>query len=599
MMRTESHRAQMAAHLTWLPRKQRALEACGAAALYCLLLLIATYPAIRHWSTQMMGGSWDTGQNIWNFWWVRQSVQQGDFLPYFTQMLYFPNGVSLAYHPLALYNAYQAVFLQEAAAFSLPAAFNTIAALSFLVSALTAYWLVKRLTQNAAAAFAAGLLFAFSPAHMSRLHFGHLEVFTSAQFLPLIALAAMCAGQTLQRRWTLLAAFLLAVTGWQSLQMALGAAMFASLILLLFGSARTQWRKLLIEWFLLAGLASVLLLPVVYPMLRDFADFYDPADASAGYILNSSDLLDFFVPDAAVSTFWRGVLNAAGEQSATGFFQLRGQRTAFLGLSTILLCLTALFVGTYKLTWRWWTVAIAFFVLALGPVLQVGGHVLPVPLPYALFLKIPILGLGRVPARFGIFVMLALAVIVGYCIDELSRRTQRRFAVGAFVSALVVVELVAIPMRMDNRLLTMPTFYSEIALPAPALSQGSVLDVPYDLVGAVGPACDYMVYQIVHQRPIVSGYISRTPQSAIHMLDNYPFVRQLRARLYDDKTPIAFSREMILQGRQELEALQVEYVVLHKTLLPDEDTQLITSALMEVIGAPIYENEQIRAWRLS
>jgi hypothetical protein len=107
-----------------------------------------------------------------------------------------------------------------------------------------------------------------------------------------------------------------------------------------------------------------------------------------------------------------------------------------------------------------------------------------------------------------------------------------------------------------------------------------------------------MVYQTVHQRPIVSGYISRAPQSAIHMLDDYPFVRQLRARQYGDDAPVEFSSAAIAQGKQELETLGVETVILHKRLVSYEDSQAMAGALTSAVGPPIHEDEEIVAWRI-
>ena len=587
----------MTAHQMPKSWARSAWEVLAAALLYLVLALAATYPAMNHWSTEMMGGSWDTGQNIWNFWWLGQSVRQGDFLPYFTRMLYAPDGASLAYHPLALFNGYQALILQRMLGATLPAAYNTIAAASFVAAALCAYWLVKKLTHNPAAALVAGIVFAFAPAHVSRLHFGHLEIFTSAGFVPLVALAAMTAARKHRMRYTVLTAVLIAAIGWQSLQIALGAGFLAGLLFLLFGDVRRQWRRLLGQWLLLTIMVAAMLLPVIYPMLRDFADFRDPSDPTSAYMANSADLFDFFLPDVSVSSFWRMVLKTSGE-SAAALFQGRAQRTVFVGFTVLALCIVALFVVDHKLTWRWWTVAGVFFLVSLGPVLQVGGQALALPLPYAALAQLPVLGLGRVPARYGVFVVLALAVIVGYCIDELGRRWSHRYLAALLPSVLIFVEVLAVPINMDNRLVTMPAYYREIMLPAANERAGSVLDVPYDLAGAIGPACDYMVYQTIHQRPIVSGYISRAPQPAVHMLDSLPFVHQLRARQYGDAAPVEFSPSEIANGRQELEALQVEYVILHKKLVSYADAQVMEDALTSAIRMPVYEDEDIVVWHL-
>lgn len=575
---------------------RRWFEVATITIVYSIMVLIAIYPTPLYWGSQMMGGSWDSGQNLWNLWWIEQSVQRGDVLPYYTQMLYAPNGVSLAYHPLALFNGFQSVLLRYLTGISLPAAYNSIATAAFLGSAITAYWLVRKLTQSMLAGFVAGIIFAFSPAHVSRLHFGHLEIFTSAQFIPLVTWSALKGAQTSKWRFVIGTAGLIAIIGWQSLQLALGSVFLAGIVWFLFGYSSNNVRSLLSRYFAMTGVTIIFLWPVAYPILRDFASFQGQFDQRLAAVLNSPDLFDFFIPYRSLSTFWKILLGSITDQSFTNFFQ--GNKIAFVGFIVILLSVYSLFVVPFKTTWRWWVIAAIFFLVSLGPELKIQEQSFRFPLPYTLLVELPVIGLGRDPTRYAIFLTLALGIIIGYAIEVMSRKSLGHRMGAALIGVLIFVESLAIPIRLDERLEKVSPFFHEIALETPSVSARNILDVPYDLFGAFGPACDYMVDQVVHQHPIVSGYISRTPESARRMLDSYPFVYQLRARLevYGDTAPLDFTSGLIEGAMEELRDLKIEYVVLHKKELATDDTRLTNSVLTHVLSTPIYEDDQIIAW---
>jgi len=546
----------------------------------------------------MIGGSWDSGQRIWDFWWTDKAVQQGNFLPYFTTMLYFPRGVSLAYHTLALFNGYQAVLFHRMIGMSFPAAYNTIAIIALLISAIGAYLLAFHLTHNKIAAFVAGIIFTFAPVHVSRLHFGHLGAFTSVQFLPWIILCIIKWGETRQWRYMIACAILTAAIGWQDLQIAFGTSLLIIILVLLFGHPRVDSRKFLLQCLVTALMILLLLFPVIYPMLRDSAEFKDQTNQTAASISNSPDLLDFISPDRSISLLWRVVLGRIGNQPLTDFYQIKGQKTVFIGVSVILLCIISLFTVSFKSTWRWWLIAITFLVISLGPVLQINRAQVFHHMPYALFSYLPMVGAGREPARFGIFVVLPLAFITAIFIEKISHGSFRNTLALLILCPLIYIELIAIPVKMDDRLVNVPEYYYTISKQS-TTQPGAILDVPYDLLGAVGPACNYMVYQTIHQRPIVSGYISRAPKSAVNMLDGYPFIHQLRARIYGDTEPVHFSDKLIGKGLNELRALKIAFVILHKSELSSDDAELMKNALTQAVNPPLYEDNRIVVWRIT
>ena len=276
------------------PLSKSWLELIIIAFVYFILIMLAVYPATRFWNSQMIGGSWDSGLFTWNFWWVTEAIHQGNFLPYQTNMIYYPSGASLAYHSLTLLNSYQAVILHQIG-LSFPAAYNTIVVISFFNCALFTYILVKSLTNNLPASFVAGIIFAFTSSHLNRLHFGHIDVFTSAQFIPLLTLCVLRACESKQLRYSFLGALFLAASVWQSLQIGLGAFVLATLLFALFGFKEIKRLDITARWMIMISVAGLLSLPVVYPMLRDMADFPDQSNQFISSLSNSPDLLNFFI----------------------------------------------------------------------------------------------------------------------------------------------------------------------------------------------------------------------------------------------------------------------------------------------------------------
>jgi hypothetical protein len=125
------------------------------------------------------------------------------------------------------------------------------------------------------------------------------------------------------------------------------------------------------------------------------------------------------------------------------------------------------------------------------------------------------------------------------------------------------------------------------------------MEVPYDLVGAQGPAADYMIYQTLHGKPIASGYISRTPAKNANMFQSYPFINQLRARIYNDKEPVSFSDNLIARGLKELKTMNVEYVILHKSFIPAPIASVYQAILTQVITEPVYVDDQLVVWHIT
>ena len=152
-----------------------------------LLTLFMTYPLIRRFTSAIPGDGFDGWQNYWNLWWVRQALLVEHTHPWFTDMLYAPVGVSLLFHTLNLFNGLTTLPIQLA--WGLFPAYNSAVLFSFAMSGLGAYLLARYVLgprSSRPAAFAAGIIFTFSPFHIAHL-LGHMQVI-SMEWVPFFAL---------------------------------------------------------------------------------------------------------------------------------------------------------------------------------------------------------------------------------------------------------------------------------------------------------------------------------------------------------------------------------------------------------------------------
>jgi hypothetical protein len=151
----------------------------------------------------------------------------------------------------------------------------------------------------------------------------------------------------------------------------------------------------------------------------------------------------------------------------------------------------------------WYFIAAFFFLMALGPVLRVNGEIVyEGVMPYTLLEKVlPFLKLSGVPVRMAAMITLSASVLAAMAITLIPRSPRGR--VFAFlIAAFLFVEY--LPKSLPATPTEIPNYVTALAdLP----NDGGVLDKAADT--------KYMqlYYQTVHRKPMVFGYVARTPSS--------------------------------------------------------------------------------------
>jgi len=564
---------------------------------HTLLALIATFPLIINFNNAVVGGG-DSVQNAWNFWWFQRALGN-QTSPFFSGDIYWPDGVSLAFHTFSPLNNLAALFFQVGLGMNLVLTFNTIAIASFILTGASFYYLAKYLVHNSGAAIVASIIFTFSPIRMSRVHFGNLGVF-STMFIPLAVLFTHKALKTNKWKYFVLAAIFLAAMTWTLRDSAFGLGLFLLAIILIDAFRRTKRKPRflgLLSFIVIAGLLS---LPAVWPMISDYAQFQHRTHPIEAAKANNADLLGFFIPDRLMTSVRLGkrimpvYFNFVSDIHSS-YYGNPAEKTVFVGYVVILLVLFALVFSRNRDVYRWSVVGLFFLILALSPTLFICGKEMISHLPYEWFFYIPLINFGRNPSRLTLFMMTCLAILSGYGLATLEEKFPRHKKISLIFGVLIFCEFLTIPMSLDWRFSNIPSFYDSFAKHQ---AVNAILDVPVDLYGAQGPASSYMLYQTVHEYPIVGGYISREPEYIYWPLE-HPFIHELRARLYNDTEPYNFSEDEISSAIIELQALNVSHVILHRDEVSESDFKIIREALASVLGQPFYEDDFLSTWEFS
>jgi len=524
---------------------------------YVLLTILMTYPLGLRLSSHLAGSGDDMWLFQWNNWWLRKVLSEG-LDPYFTAYLFHPHGVSLVYHNFSWLNT--GIWLALEPFVGSVAAYNVTFLLTFIIGGYATYALISYLTKSRTAAFVAGLVFAFSPYHLSQFNHPNL---ISVQWLPLCMLFLIRTVRKGRWRDVLLCILFLVLTALSRWQLLIFAAILMALYLgysLLFERGRWTRRTVLLVAIIGLGTATCIS-PLAYPLVAGLTNagtvdeiFTQQQDWA------QTDLLAYIVPNQFHPLF--------GQWVAPIYDHFRKNRgnVAFLGYSVLLLsgygALRARREGRY-----WLLAAVCLMMLALGPVLRLNGRLYPgIPMPYRLVGWIPLVKALRNSDRFNVVLSLPLAVLAGYGIAHLLASLKRRFsarrsdlaivATGVALAGLVLFEYLSIPLPT-----TVPLdspFYHELAHEA---GEFAILEVPMGR----GYSKAYMFLQTLHGKRLVEGHVSRTPSGAYDYIINHPFLESLSAQGDLDRSRCDLSRQL-----GSLAADNIRYIVIHKADVPQD-----------------------------
>lgn len=380
-------------------------------------------------------------------------------LALFSANIYYPNQDTLAYSDHQLSTALLALPLLAITHNPMQTA-NYMLIFNFFLSALGAYLLTNHLTKNRIAAIAAGLMFAFGAPRLAQVM--HLQLST-AGWIPLCLL--FLTRYTEKGRWydAALAGLFLVVqtlaTWYYGVMLAIAIILFLAVRLIM--KRQTFTLKWTLSLVLVLVLAGAVIAPFALPYLKIHSS--DPRFTRSVKEVDifSADVTDFAT---ASQQNWLWGSLTAGLRKTTLKRGGPTERSLFPGLLPLLLGIggaVVLFLkgeGEDRFQVRFWVALGALAVLlCLGTKLYFFGHSLNLPMPYDVFYYLfPGFKVLRVPARFIVLVLLALAVLSAYGIRAglawLGKKKSIALAglVALAVVALLLVDLMSVPLPMHK-----------------------------------------------------------------------------------------------------------------------------------------------------
>lgn len=334
------------------------------------------------------------------------------------------------------------------------------------LAAFGGFLLCREVTANYLAAFIGGWLYGFSAfvgAHM----LGHLNL-AFVVWVPLLGLIAMrvARGSTTRRRaigaFGVLVALQLGTSTEITLQLTVFGLLVLGVIALLASAQRPALRQVVAAaipgWLMGALIMSPLL---IQQALAGRTDWHPARRA------DSQDLLAPVIPDP-------GLLFSLGAGLSDSFTSGLAERGAYLSIFGVALFVVLAWRARGTLAGRALPLlGLITFLFALGPLLHVAGRELPVPMPAAAFVFLPVFDL-MITGRFGLFMALTLALAAAVAITD---RHIRRWALP--LALLTVVATLPDP--------TSSLRWSDASTP-PALAAGATSPVYEQLVITLPPA---------------------------------------------------------------------------------------------------------------
>ena len=535
-----------------------------------------TWPLAARIATHLPGATTDTLVHYWNGWWVRQALASRQ-TPFHTSLLFYPRGISLAFHNFAWLNIAAWLLLRPLVGGFV--AYNVPLLVNLALCGFAAFLLARDLTNDARAAFLGGLIYQCWPFRLHQLDHPNL---ISTQWIPLFLLFLVRAVR--RQRWqdAVLAATFLALTGYTRWQLLIPAAILGGIYGLCSLATRTESRRrVALALSLVAAVAVLALLPAAVVLAGEWRTASADLLVAEDEVALQTDLLAYVTPSSS-----HPVLGPLARPAYDRYYADRsgGRRfPAYVGATALLLALLgAGTAGRKSLPWVF--MSLVLVLLALGPVLRVGGRLYPsAPMPYRLASRLPFVRLLRFPDRFNMFLALPVAVLAAYgCRAVLANARHARWLAPGILSLLtgvVLFEYLAVPVPLQRTQLS--PYYAELAAEP---GDFAILNLP------LGPqqSKHYMFAQTFHQRPILQGKTARFPEGTYDYLDAHLWLRSLRYS--GEMSPSATDL-----GRQlgSLAEDGVRYVALHKALL---DAGRLARWQRQLLTNPSYEDGQLAVY---
>jgi hypothetical protein len=494
----------------------------------------------------------DAGTYVWDFWWMLHQVEHlGN--PWFTRSIAAPVGSQLGYH--ALMPLEGVLMLPVTLVFGASASYNLLSILMPGLLCYAAYRTARLWLRSEAGAIAAGAFYGLST-DLAWHAWYQLNLAAGMLFLPLALEAAVRLTRRPGWRQSIVLGVVLGASLLTDQQSAVFAIVVAVGALLPWLLRREPGRRDgedgdstpapgLMRKLGVAGAAAAVALVVSSPQLVAMA-----AQARSGGASYPLSLVSHYYTKYSVSL--NGAFSLSPRAIQLGLTPLKAvsyQGIAADGLPTYGLVLSVLAVFGLAVSWRrpsaWWLAALwlGATALALGPTLQIGGHVyVPVGvtwpgvrvsalMPYTWFVQLPGMSGFREAARLVMLGLLPASLLAGAAIDWL------RYHLAWLLVPVALLAWLEAGWGGTAHIKVMRTALPAVDRPIAADHSGSlVVDVPWGVLGGVplpgegdrfDPEAEVLATADGHPRAV--GYLSRLSLQVTAQLQRNAFYAGLQA----------------------------------------------------------------------
>lgn len=420
--------------------------------IYAAVAVFLTSDVWRAPTTRWIGSCCDQEQAMWFLSWIPYVFRHG-VDPFVTYQLNAPSGANLLWNasvPLI------GVLVAPITVLGGPIlAFNVALVGGLILNAWVAFMVLRRYARGTLGPFVGGAVYGFSPYVMARATM-HLNL-VEAWMLPLFLL--LLDEIVVRRRhaaWRLgVGLGVLATCQLLTSEELLAMSVFAAGVLVALLAASRPHDLLsggrrLAEALFVATLVFLVLAgwPLAVQFLGPLRITGRVQDASSF----STDLLNLIVPTRS-----QWFAPAAATQLSDHFSGLTHEANAYVGLPLTMVLAAIVARGWNDIRVRTAGLAAAvYFVVSLGPYLHIGGVSTGWPLPWLPLTSVPIVE-NILPARFAVFMWLAIAVVVTVAVDNGAQRRLR--SALPRLATLIVALAVIFPAQVMSSTADVPQFF--------------------------------------------------------------------------------------------------------------------------------------------
>jgi hypothetical protein len=499
-------------------------------AAFAAATLLLTYPIALNLRRFLPSDTSDTLLSAWLIAWDSDRLRHG-LHALFNAPIFFPYQGTLAFSETMLGIAVLVAPLYWITGDPV-LTYNIAWLLSFVTAGIGMYLLARELTGSRAAAFAGGMCFALGPFRMAQI--SHVQMMATG-WVPLALFGVHRYFSTRRPRWLalLVIAWVLQMLSNSYVGYFIGVPVAIVIADGLWHASGERVRSLVALAIAGAGLVA-LLAPVGAVYYRARATYHHVRQTDE-IVANSADLHSYIVGKRSIGV-WRWLPTAV---------DVDPERELFPGLFSVTLAAIGLVTAASDPRRRRWAIAygligVSAIVLSLGPTVHVWGRIVTTYGPYRwLIATVPGMDGMRVPARFAIIVMAAVAVFFSFGVGWWLGRVQPRLRPLVLAACVVMVaaDSWSIPIQTVRYSARGRAEDRAVALWLNGRPPGAILHLPIKPEGT--ETLDYQFMTLVHRHPIVNGYSGYTTPlvdllgsgaSPLDEVDRFPAtVRMLRS----------------------------------------------------------------------